>query len=66
MEFLYGVMATIAVILFLGWGFASVLGNRMNPASFVVGVMMDKRYRWIAILVLAIIAAVIYYYKILR
>lgn len=66
MEFLYGVIATIAVILFLGWGFASVLGNRMNPASFVVGVMMDKRYNWIAILVLAIIAAVIYYYKFLR
>ena len=65
MGFLYGVMATIAVILFLVWGFLSVLGNETNPASFVVGLMMDKRYNWIAILALAVIAAIIYYCKFL-
>ena len=63
MDFLYGVLTTLGIIAFIAYGGISILGNRMNPASFIVGVFMDKRYRWIAILVLGLGALLIYYFK---
>lgn len=63
MDFLYGILTAIGIILFLVWGFFSVLGNQMNPASFVVGLLMDKRYNWVIILLVGLGALAIYYFK---
>ena len=57
--FLSGVIVTILVILFLIWGVFSVLGNEMNPASFVVGFAM--RYPSAAIIITVAVIILICY-----
>jgi hypothetical protein len=73
MEFFYGAIATILIILFLVWGFFSVLGNERNPASYFVGALMtlftgqpDSRYGWLVILLVGLGALVTYYFTYLK
>lgn len=40
MGFIYGVLTTIAIIAFFAWGSASLLGNKLNPGSWVVGQLL--------------------------